>query len=146
MSMKPGLTTRPVQSTSRAPLASLGDTFPTAAIRSRSRSRSPVRAGAPVPSTISAPRRIVRMISSFGSVGLRRGEDAGGGLLDPRAFEEPGIETSVEADGVLEGEGPELVGIEMAVLDELPGLAQHALHLRHVPMADVGAEHGSEGG
>jgi hypothetical protein len=43
-----------------------------------------------------------------------------------------------------EGEVAELGEIEPAMLDQLIGFFDHSFHADHVPMADVGGEHGLE--
>jgi hypothetical protein len=56
--------------------------------------------------------------------GLRCGEDGGGFFGDAGAFEEARVLCAPQLDRVGEGEGAEIVGGDVAVLDQLVGLGQ----------------------
>src|SRR4029453_5218122 len=67
-------------------------------------------------------------------------EHLGRGLLDRGAIEEVRVDLAPEAHCVAEHEVAEVVVGEQPVLDELVGLGHYRGHVRHVEVADVGAE------
>src|SRR5580704_4288072 len=69
--------------------------------------------------------------------GLRCREDGGGFFGDAGALEEPGVLRAPQLDRIGEGEGAEIVGGDVAVLDQLIGLGQGIAHVDHVEMPDI---------
>ena len=73
--------------------------------------------------------------------GLRCGEDAGAGSLATRVpSKKRGVLRSPQLDRVGEGEGAEIVGGDVAVLDQFVGLGQRVAHVDHIEMPDIRAE------
>ena len=68
------------------------------------------------------------------------GEDGGGFLGDAGAFEKARVLCAPQLDRVREREGAEVVGGDVAVLDQLLGFGQRVAHVDHVEMADIRAE------
>src|SRR5712691_5592444 len=110
-------------------------------------SRSSLRRPAMTTATLSDEAMVV--ISAFPLLSTSRGrtgrdrrlrEHRRGRLLDDRSVEEPRIARPPHPHGVGEGEVAEVLRGDETVLDELVGLRQHLEHVRHVEVADVGAE------
>src|SRR5207248_11018024 len=64
--------------------------------------------------------------------------------FDEGAGEEIGVRARPERDRIPEREGTEVGEVEMAILDELPGLAHDPCEIGHVPVADVAREQRGE--
>src|SRR5438552_13700353 len=65
-------------------------------------------------------------------------------LLHHSSREEPRIHTGIERDRVGEDEIPEVLFRDQALLDQLIGFFYNFSHIRHIPVADVGAEENTE--
>src|SRR5713101_8144715 len=78
------------------------------------------------------------LMAMMGSLG--RPEHLGGCLLHHGTAEEGRVDRAPEPHGVGEREVAEVVGGDEAVLEEFVCLGQHVQHVRHVEVADVGAE------
>src|SRR4051794_22587710 len=122
MSTKPGATTSPSMSTAAA-ASSDWSRAASSTMRPSAMPTSARRRGAPVPSTISPPRKTrSSMLADLG--------------FDDRPIEERWIGAGEVGDRVGEHEVAEVLFGDPLALHHLPRLFQDLVHLGHVPMGD----------
>src|SRR3954447_6613526 len=136
MSTKPGAMTRPSQSTVRA-ASSDASRLGSSTMRPSAIPTSARRRGAPVPSTISPPRRRTSSMSDSASCQLLANFG-----FHRRPVEERRVGAGEVVHGVGEHEVAEVLLCYPLVLHHLPRLFEHFTHVRHVPVRHVRSEHG----